>query len=164
MHACSTANIKICAGTVLSETERETHSHTVRKESDWLMTLKRPPIRRSGCRGLPLDVILSDWNSSAKRRHVQEGACTAAIHTVTEETHHPSSSCSSRILHSYCSRHAGRCSILSTRGPLFQIGSQILEKIPEPNVHNFIFIKRLDLEGTWGRFDQLNRLRRHDPI
>lgn len=52
-----------------------------------------------------------------KHRHEQEEACTAAIHTVTEETHHPTIhllAASPGISSRCCPRHSGSWSSSST--------------------------------------------------
>lgn len=112
MHACRTANVKICAGWhgAFRVGEGNTHSHIVLLGSDWWPFKGHQPIRSSG---LPLDIFLSDWSSSAKPYYVQEAACTAATHTVTEETHHSTIHLIAILLGSSnrcCSKHAGRCS------------------------------------------------------
>lgn len=83
MHACSTANIKICAS--WHSTERETHTVT---EWRWCLIgglLESSANKRRwsppGCLPLRLKLPMKLW-------HVQEGSFTAAIYTVTEGTHH----------------------------------------------------------------------------
>lgn len=63
MHACSTANIKICAGWHSAfKRRRGKHTQSHSEDGVWLVAFSGPqPIR---CSGLPLDVSLSDWNSS----------------------------------------------------------------------------------------------------